>query len=215
MQEIADKDVEIAEPEDGSWLLVIGQQWRLFSAKDDLCKDHNVARQKLLDAVNSQQMLASALSSQRCLAVTETGESEQWRLWQIVKNEANLRSLLEKPQIRGDSKKMAAMLFIAAEKFLEAFARFSVLDIRLPLTLENLTLEDSGIIFSGFIPTAGKCDDLSLENAMSQAFEKIIKEIAADPVLDNAQILQCLNAHASDNENHSILLNVFSTFFKR
>lgn len=215
LQEIAGKDVQIAEPEEGSWLLAVGQEWRLFSSRDDLCSNHNIARQRLFDAVKMQQQLEPHLSPQRCLAVTETGESGQWRLWQIIKNESSLRSLLEKPQIKDDSKKMAAMLFIVADKFLETFRRFSEAEIALPLTLENLSLNDSGIIFSGFFLTSGHNQDLELEKTMVRAFEQLIGEISANPVLDNAQILQCLAAHASENANHTILMDVLSKLFRQ
>ncbi|NOQ35427.1 MAG: hypothetical protein GQ569_05970 [Methylococcaceae bacterium] len=212
---IADKNFQITEPETDSWLVLVEPQWQLFSSKDDLCDSDNAVRQKLFDAVQLQQSLGELISSQRCLAVAETGEDSQWRLWQIVRVEKTLSQLLEKTHTEVDAKKIAAMLFIIANKFVNACQQLSKFETQLTPTLDNLSLQDNKIIFTGFIPTVNSTPAIEIESHITQAFQETITKIANNPAIENAQILQCLTLHASENAEHKTWLNALSKLFKQ
>lgn len=215
LENISDKVPKITQAETESWLLSIEQQWMLFSSKNELCDNYNIARQKLLEVVEIQKNLTPYISGQRCLAIAETGENEQWRLWQIIKIEKSLSSLLEAKLAESDAKKIAAILFVIADKFLTVWQQFSSLEIHLPLTLENVKLQDNKILFTGFLPTENSKEKLDMESYLKQAFTKKIDKISNNSAIDNSQILQYLAAYASDSEQHKRLLTVLSSLFKQ
>lgn len=215
LENIADKNFQMSEPDTESWLVSVEEQWQLFSSKDDLCDSDNKVRQKLLTAVQTQQTLEKYINSQRCLAVTETGENSQWRLWHIVRVEKTLNKILEKTYTEVDAKKIAAMLFIIADKFVSAYKQFSEFEIQLPLALDNLSLHDNKIIFTGFIPTSSHEKSNDLESLITQAFQQTIAKISSNPAIEKTHVLQYLTVHASENSEHKTLVDTLSKLFKQ
>jgi len=214
LKNIENKKLEFIE-NDKEWLIIIEKQWQLFSSKNDLCDNYNIARQKLSNAVQNQRDLKIHLSKQRCLAITETDDKEQWRLWQIVKIEQTLAQLLTDAYAKKDAKKIATMLFIVADKFFIACTQFSQLEIPLPLALDNLAVKENKIIFTGFVPTDANISSIDPEHCIKKAFQDYISQLSRDPAIKDALISYYLTVYAHENPTSKMLVNVLVKLFKQ
>lgn len=214
LENIENKDLEPIE-NNKEYLIAIEKKWQLFSSKNDLCDNYNIARQKLSDAVQIQRDLKTCLNTQRCLAITETGNKEQWRLWQIIKTEQTLAQLLIDAYDKKDTRKIATMLFTVADKFFIACTQFSQLEIQLPLALDNLTLEEDKIIYTGFIPTDADIPPINPEHCVKKTFQDYIALLSRDPTIKNALISYYLTIYAHENPTSKMLVNVLIKLFKQ
>ncbi len=214
LKNIENKDLEFIQNKK-EWLITIEKQWQLFSAKNDLCANANSARQKLFDAVQIQRSLGKHLSQQRCLAITETEDTEHWRLWQLITLKPSLEQLLRAAYIKKDAKKIATMIFIVADKFFSTCNQFSQLEIPLPLTLSNLALEENKIIFTGFIPTDTNTPPIDPKQALKNAFQAYISQLSHDPAIKNALISYYLTVYADENPTSKMLVNILVKLFKQ
>ncbi len=214
LNNIANKNLEPIE-NDKEWLITIEEQWQLLSSKNDFCDNYNIARQKLSNAAQTQQNLKIHISKQRCLTITETGDEEQWRLWQIIKIEQTLAQLLIDAYAKKDAKKIATMLFIVADKFFIACEQFAQLEIQLPLALDNLALKENEIIFTGFIPTNADMPNIDTEHCIKKAFQSYISQLSNDPEIKNALISYYLTVYAHENPTSKMLVNVLVKLFKQ
>lgn len=214
LEDITNKELQPIENNE-EWLITIEKQWQLLSLKKDLCDNYNIIRQKLSNAVQNQRDLEIHISKQRCLAITETDDKKQWRLWQIVKIEPTLAQLLTDTYAKKDAKKIATMLFIVADKFFIACTQFSQLEIQLPLALDNLALEENKIIFTGFIPTDANLSLIDPEQCIKKAFQDYISQLSNDPAIKNALISYYLTVYAHENPTSKMLVNILVKLFKQ
>ncbi|MDQ7091292.1 MAG: hypothetical protein Q9M50_11785 [Methylococcales bacterium] len=216
LKDIAQKNVEFTETENDSWLVLVEKKWQLLSLSSDLYDNNNLARQELSIAVQVQRELSERLSQQRCLVIIQTStDDEQWRLWQVVKREETLGDSLEKVYSEKDAKKIAAMLFIVAEKFYGACKYFFEQNMNFPLTLNSLKLEDNEIIFTGFIPFKNDAFPIDIGPCFEQAFQAYITRLLNDPTIKPPLISYYLSVYAENNSENAHLINKLLKLFKR
>jgi hypothetical protein len=213
LEEIEDKDTKLIKINQGSWLVSIEKQWQMRSLRRDFSYNGNQIRQQFTEIVQTQQKLTDYLSLKRCFAITENQEGE-WRLWQIVKRDETLNHLIEKSYANQDTKKISAVLFIVINKFFAAYQRFSTLDIQLPLSLDNLSLDKNTILFTGFIPTDNEYIIPDIEKCVQLAFQKTIKKLILTPSIKTSLVAYYLSIHAHKNGTDKMLINALLKLFK-
>jgi hypothetical protein len=213
LKNITNKDLQPVE-NNKEWLITIEKQWQLLSSRNDICDNYNIARQKLSNAVQIQRDLKIHISKQRCLAITETDDKEQWRLWQLVKIEQTLAQLLIDAYAKKDAKKIATMLFIVADKFFTACTQFSQLEIQLPLALNNLALEENKIIFTGFVLADANVPQIDPEHCIKKAFQGYISQLSNDPAIKVSLISYYLTVYAHENPTSKMLVTILVKLFK-
>ncbi|MCK4494213.1 MAG: hypothetical protein KAU26_09165 [Methylococcales bacterium] len=213
LADIETKEIQLIKINHGSWLVSVENQWQMRSLQHNFDFNGNKIRQQFSDIVQTQQKISNYVSSERCFAVTENDDGE-WRLWQIVKRQETLNSLIEKAYAKKDMKKIAAVLFIVVNKFFSAHKIFSALTTQLPLSLDNLAIKDHNIIFTGFIPTINESVIPSIEKCIQLAFQKNINKLSTNPAIKNSMVAYYLSVHASKNETDKILVNSLLKLFK-
>ncbi|MCK5899031.1 MAG: hypothetical protein KAG06_08170 [Methylococcales bacterium] len=213
LTDIEDKELQLIKINQGSWLVSVENQWQMRSLRHNFNYNGNQIRQQFSNIVQTQQKISNYISTERCFAVTENEEGE-WRLWQIVKRQKTLNSLIEKAYIQQDLKKIAAVLFITLNKFSSAHKIFSALDTQLPLALDNLAIKDNDVIFTGFIPTLNEAIIPTIEKCIQLAFQKNINKLSTNPLIKHSMIAYYLNVHASKNKTDQILVNTLLKLFK-
>ncbi len=200
INDIQDKAFQLIENEKNQ-ILDIEQQWLLYSGESDIFFKENIARQHFFSLTQQQQKFKDYLSEQRCLMLVEHGE--QWRLWQLVKIEQSLSSLLTSAIAQDSNKKTAALLLVSMEKFLLAAQQFSELNFYPDLTLDTLTLHNNKPVFLGFMPT----NEEKQEYDLKRAFTSIFTQILILPKEDIKEILHYLELYAQSHKDNKKLLN--------
>jgi hypothetical protein len=194
-----------------SWQVNVEQQWQLSSSSDDVFATEHAVRQHFFQTVQTQQQLAVYFSKPRCLAIMETGQNDEWRLWQLIQKQNSLSTLLERSLTLQESmKKIAAMLFIVAEKFVIACKIFTEIEIYLPLHLDNVGLHNNKVVYIGAMPTCqSEKQPMPIKDNLAQGFKETVTAIMNHPDLDATQILNYLKIYASDNPEHYLFIDVF------
>lgn len=152
LHRLAGAEADVEKIHDGSWEAKIGEQWCLFSRSEDSFTNPNEARMKLLHYANTHKKLSNLLSEHRCMAIVESDESDEWRVWQIVRNEATLGELLSHALMGNYPYKMAEEVYKIAENFVEAHNLFGNTDLGLPFHFDMIAINKNKPVYTGYIP---------------------------------------------------------------
>jgi len=141
-------DLAIHRVGEGDWIAGIGSGWRVHSAAAAQFDQFDDGRQSLLAWARVHAGHAELLSPSRCIVLAEAGV-ESWRLWQIVKLTASLRSWLVDAAAL-DASELFARLALAAATLGEAHARCA--ETRLSPTLDTIGRGPRGAQFVALMP---------------------------------------------------------------
>ena len=165
---------------DGSWRLRTGA-WQFHSAAGHEFERLEDARREMLGWTQKHAEASSRLSSQRCIALAETGLGT-WRLWQVVRVEESLRQRLEAALRESAPADAAVLLRACAGRLLEARGAFQP-SPPLPCRLELIGERRERPVYIGLLPPPGwepPAGELALTDA-----ELVRREI--QPLADEAQ----------------------------
>jgi signal recognition particle receptor subunit beta len=137
---------------DGSWHLRTGV-WQFHSAAGHELEHLEDARREMRDWARKHAESSSRLSSQRCIALAETGLGT-WRLWQVVRAEESLRQRLETALRESAPAGAAALLRACAGRLLEARGAFRP-SPPLPCRLELIGERRERPVYIGLLPPPG------------------------------------------------------------
>ncbi|MGZ4980491.1 MAG: hypothetical protein ACXWE4_04300 [Methylobacter sp.] len=151
LHKLADAEFNVELTSEGGWEARIGNQWRLLSGTDDSFDSSNDARMHLVQYANTHKKLGALLSEHRCMVIVESDRHNEWRVWQIVRNEVTLDELLNNAFMESSPKRIAEKVYIIAEKFLHAYSLFTTNSLNLPLDIRFLGLNRNMPIFTGYL----------------------------------------------------------------
>lgn len=113
--------------------------WSMHSAASAVFDDVELARAQLVRWARRHATAQELISRRRCIVLAETGDG-RWRLWQVVRADASLRSLSHR-----DAERLV-------ESFTQAARRAS---LRVPITVDTVGMSEMHQpVFVGLMPEA-------------------------------------------------------------
>lgn len=219
LHRLAEEDVtSVNQPNDTSWEVRIGQQWLLLSRAEDCFASSTDARMHLLRYANTHKKLGTLLSEHRCMAIVESDQHNEWRVWQIVRHEATLDALLTKALTDFSPQRIAEKVYILAENFVDAYQLFSDSELHLSLEMTHIGLNQNRPIFTGYIPQP------SIEKPQLQPVLELLKHSFKQPISSALQnnsalaigvpyILHPLDVYAKEKSDKKAMVEVLRTLF--
>jgi signal recognition particle receptor subunit beta len=166
---------------EGAWTGSIDDRWCLHSAADAVFDNIDVGRAELVQWARQHVAGNELLSKQRCIVLAADGQG-RYRLWQIVRIEASLRTQMEEALL-GDASTIANALMTVARSFVTATERMPAAMCDLQLTLGTVGASVTGAVFLGFMPLPSRMRP-ARSWSISQASELLLSELAfARPTL--------------------------------
>ncbi|HEX4417677.1 MAG TPA: GTPase domain-containing protein [Kofleriaceae bacterium] len=137
----------------GDWAAGLGTGWRVMSSRDAVFDSLDHGRSELIQWARLHAGASASLSRHRCIVLADDGHGG-WRLWQLVHAEPSLRDAVDRALREPARDTLIAGLRRAAQLLVEADAQLAALAIRLPCTLDNLGVSDTGVVYIGLMPDA-------------------------------------------------------------
>lgn len=181
LHEIGSSNANLQRGADDSWTGVIDNRWWLHSAAGAVFDNVEAGRAELVQWARQHVAGGELLSRQRCIVLANDGRA-RFRLWQIVRMEASLRTQMEEALL-GDARGIANALLIVARSFMQMAERVSAGMCELRLTLGDVAASSAGSVYVGFIPPPSLMQPASVWSP-SRAREVLLSELAfAQPTL--------------------------------
>lgn len=187
LHKLANEDVSLEQHPDGGWEAKIGSQWRLLSRSEDCFATSNDARMRLVYYANKHKKLETYLSEHRCMAIVESEEQDEWRVWQIVRNEPTLSELLQAALMGHFPHRIAEEVYEIAENYVSALKYFADTNQYIPFHFGNIAINQNKPVFTGYIPQhIEKTDNelLPVAELVKQNFKPMIsRALHENPIL--------------------------------
>lgn len=219
LHKLADGDVTIEQTYDGSWEASIGDQWRLLSRAGDSFPSPNDARMHLVHYANTHKKLGPYLSEHRCMAIVPSDGGDEWRVWQIVRNEATLSEMLHVALMGHFPHRIAEEVYEIAEKYVGAHKFFTESDLNLPFHFNNIAINQNKPVFTGYITqqtNAAETDTPPLEELVKKNFKPLISKALHDnPILSLGipYVLHPLEGFGRANPEMKLVVEILRTLF--
>jgi signal recognition particle receptor subunit beta len=157
----------------GDWVAGVGSEWKVHSQSGDVFRDFDEGRRALIGWAREHAALSEILSPMRCVVLAEASE-QTWRLWQVVRTVATLRSwLLEGAGL--EVRPLYRRLVETAAALGEAYARFS--GTRLQPTLDTVGICEGGVHYVALMPqlrVAPLASPDDIEDKVARQLSKIL-----------------------------------------
>ncbi|MDH4187261.1 MAG: GTPase domain-containing protein [Nitrospira sp.] len=140
---------ELAQLPDGAWHARTAE-WRIRSTSVENFEGLASARQYLLALAHLCESMKDVLVKERFVAVTEVGDGRCF-VWQGIRPGLLASDWLRESGEQPDSLRCATVLFVVAMRLRQLLTRVSGLQGRLVLSLDNMTMHEEELIYSGFL----------------------------------------------------------------
>ena len=165
---------------DGGWSAVVDNRWRVHSGSAGIASTLEEGRAMLLQWARVHAASQDVLSKDRCIVLA--ADEDEFRVWQFIRLEQSLRTLLENALI-DSAARLATTLLSVVRSYMHVAELAASAACELPLNLDSVGLDSAAVVFVGFMPEPSA---VSLPKPWSreQASEQLMSELVfAQPTL--------------------------------